>query len=1046
MNNNSNSVNKNVFYFITFFIFLIITGLLVLIFLNFKKVKTENPEPVNGKSAYELAVEGGFEGSESEYLEYIKGKNGTNGKSAYDLACEGGYDGDLKSWLLFITGNNGEKGQTGKSSYDQAHENGFDGTLEQYLAVLNKISLDDTQGPKGEKGEIGLDVIDCVTSYVYKNNTVFYQFDFKFSDGSKCKKRCLVDKEVASIDNLATNITNNIYDTIYMFFDVTFKDGSEGTIYIDNKYIDYSEMDYDTPGIYKIYVDYKGIKEEFDLRIIHYNNSEYVTNTRGTTEQYIELLDDNEDYNDLVLHGEYSNYYDGSNGFDMYYGVDFEVKNPEMLYKSYYIDKDIKAVRPYVLVYYYNFNYSTYEYEKRTNSCSNVYFYNPDDLIEISDLYTYNNVVVNNSDSDQKIKETIQNTVFKTYQLSDGSRKEYTYGDYMDESSIDSLILSQRSNLNRTVKYQDYIWFKYDNLISSESDDFGIYYKVPTSTSTYSTYLGEFIILSDDFEDHITRRSASYNNGSYKVYNLGIDSSRSQSYYEYFYIYYDKETNKLSNKFYDETNLSFSLSYELDGTTVVSYKKNYTLDEVLELVNYDDFEIGENNIYVYLDIPIFSDTVKLRFNYCHLYDEFKVETNSGLNDYEVYTSSTLEEFLSQLDFYLYTYYRFYRDGKDAGQISTNTYDYRRNLSGLEAYNECLEHGEKFIRNVDELEYDKEFTYGDYFQLYYSFYGSDDIENRSLYIYDKDYENENNLYEIDVYYDMIQIPVGTTMDDLYFDYIMGMETNIEFNTGINYYDVDIETRREWIDDEYSNLENNTFSEPGFYAVKINPLGFEEEADFIPVIVVEDVKEDDYIDTYIYDARYATSLPFIIDYSYTYLQIDLFKNNYGLFTIGALECDYYDYELQEYVYEIYTDIEFPITYEIDGNILTISLGYLLYGKFIMNDENNYLDVYVPTGLTPFVEIERESHDSKEDEYTKMSFFDNGFMMFEFREFDEYSERYPWEQYTAIGYAPYKELDENLYYTSFLASYYKLFRVYDNDDNIVTFAEIVFSDFGY
>jgi hypothetical protein len=35
-----------------------------------------------GKSAYEIAVENGFEGSEAEWLESLKGTNGEDGKAA----------------------------------------------------------------------------------------------------------------------------------------------------------------------------------------------------------------------------------------------------------------------------------------------------------------------------------------------------------------------------------------------------------------------------------------------------------------------------------------------------------------------------------------------------------------------------------------------------------------------------------------------------------------------------------------------------------------------------------------------------------------------------------------------------------------------------------------------------------------------------------------------------------------------------------------------------------------------------------------------------
>lgn len=44
-------------------------------------------------SAYSIAVNNGFLGTEEEWLESLKGKDGKDGKSAYDIAKEAGYEG-----------------------------------------------------------------------------------------------------------------------------------------------------------------------------------------------------------------------------------------------------------------------------------------------------------------------------------------------------------------------------------------------------------------------------------------------------------------------------------------------------------------------------------------------------------------------------------------------------------------------------------------------------------------------------------------------------------------------------------------------------------------------------------------------------------------------------------------------------------------------------------------------------------------------------------------------------------------------------------------
>jgi len=66
------------------------------------------------KSPYELAVGLGFEGTEQEWLNSLKGDpgtngtNGTNGKSAYDLAVDEGYEGTLSEWLDSLKGKSFE--------------------------------------------------------------------------------------------------------------------------------------------------------------------------------------------------------------------------------------------------------------------------------------------------------------------------------------------------------------------------------------------------------------------------------------------------------------------------------------------------------------------------------------------------------------------------------------------------------------------------------------------------------------------------------------------------------------------------------------------------------------------------------------------------------------------------------------------------------------------------------------------------------------------------------------------------------------------------
>ena len=104
----------------------------------------------DGKSAYEIAVEHGFVGTETEWLESLKGvdgKDGVNGKDGYD--GRNGVDGlpgkDGKDGTDGVPGHNGADGKNGvdgingsdgKSAYIIAVEHGFSGTETEWLQSL----------------------------------------------------------------------------------------------------------------------------------------------------------------------------------------------------------------------------------------------------------------------------------------------------------------------------------------------------------------------------------------------------------------------------------------------------------------------------------------------------------------------------------------------------------------------------------------------------------------------------------------------------------------------------------------------------------------------------------------------------------------------------------------------------------------------------------------------------------------------------------------------------------------------------------------------
>lgn len=92
----------------------------------------------------------------TEYSFQVKngaqGEKGDDGKSAYDVAVEQGYEGDEESWLASLKGGKGDDGDAGKSAYqvylDNVPSGGTPMTEEEWLA-----SLKGEQGEQGERGE-----------------------------------------------------------------------------------------------------------------------------------------------------------------------------------------------------------------------------------------------------------------------------------------------------------------------------------------------------------------------------------------------------------------------------------------------------------------------------------------------------------------------------------------------------------------------------------------------------------------------------------------------------------------------------------------------------------------------------------------------------------------------------------------------------------------------------------------------------------------------------------------------------------------------------
>ena len=141
---------------------------------------------IKGKSAYEVAVDNGFKGTETEWLDTLvgsRGSDGTPGKSAYELAVDNGYKGSITEWLASLVGHNGKDGADGEdgtdgkdglSAYELAKLNGYQGTLDEWLkSLVGAPGIAGSDGKDGADGEDGIDGKDGLSAYQIAVNNGF---------------------------------------------------------------------------------------------------------------------------------------------------------------------------------------------------------------------------------------------------------------------------------------------------------------------------------------------------------------------------------------------------------------------------------------------------------------------------------------------------------------------------------------------------------------------------------------------------------------------------------------------------------------------------------------------------------------------------------------------------------------------------------------------------------------------------------------------------------------------------------------------------------
>lgn len=139
-----------------------------------KAIKEAKAQATPGKSAYQEWLDAGHQGSEQDFLASLKGEKGDAGKtgetgqtgqpglSAYQLAVNAGFKGSESEWLDYLRkgpqgpqGQPGQNGKDGQSAYQIWLNNGHKGTETDFLNSL--IGPRGEQGPQGDPGKNGQD-------------------------------------------------------------------------------------------------------------------------------------------------------------------------------------------------------------------------------------------------------------------------------------------------------------------------------------------------------------------------------------------------------------------------------------------------------------------------------------------------------------------------------------------------------------------------------------------------------------------------------------------------------------------------------------------------------------------------------------------------------------------------------------------------------------------------------------------------------------------------------------------------------------------------
>ena len=157
---------------------------------------------INGKSAYEIAVDKGFVGTETEWLESLKGSDGTT--PHIDETTKNWFIGDTDTGIL-AQGTNGKDGKDGKSISTITKDDN------------NNIIVTFTDGTTQNIGELSVDIQgDFLTSEGF-GNLRYYNGHFQYCDTATST---WIDTSVTPSNVYIMNMTPQEMKSIFCVYDV----------------------------------------------------------------------------------------------------------------------------------------------------------------------------------------------------------------------------------------------------------------------------------------------------------------------------------------------------------------------------------------------------------------------------------------------------------------------------------------------------------------------------------------------------------------------------------------------------------------------------------------------------------------------------------------------------------------------------------------------------------------------------------------------------------------------------------------------------------